>query len=315
MSDPATSPAPRPARAGLLRRIGESDLWYNFHRSPLALLASVVGIAIIGAALLAPLLAPHDPFRAAELMDGRLPPMWVEGGSPVYLIGTDDQGRDILSLTLYGMRLSLFVGFSSVVLSAAIGITLGLVAGFFGGAIDVAIMRLADIQLSFPNILVALLIDGVLRTVLSRSLHDELALYVLILAIGISNWVQYARTVRASTLVEGRREYVEAARVMQIPVWQILLRHILPNILGPVIVISTLGLAVAIISEATLSFLGVGLPPTEPSLGTLIRIGNEYLFSGEWWITFFPALVLVCLALSVNIVGDWLRDALNPRLR
>ena len=302
-------------RASLLRRMIESDLWHRFRHSPLALLASAVGIIFIGSALLAPLLAPHDPFRAAELMDGHLPPMWIEGGSPDYLIGTDDQGRDVLSLTLYGMRLSLFVGVSAVALSALLGITLGLIAGFFGGVIDAAIMRLADIQLSFPSILVALLIDGVLRTVLSRSMHDDMVLYVLILAIGISNWVQYARTVRASTLVEGHREYVEAARVMQIPVWQILARHILPNILGPVIVISTLGLAVAIISEATLSFLGVGLPPTEPSLGTLIRTGNEYLFSGQWWITFFPAFTLVCLALSVNIVGDWLRDALNPRLR
>jgi peptide/nickel transport system permease protein len=302
-------------RSGFLRRTLDSDLWHGFVRSPLALAATVVGIAIIAAALAAPLIAPHDPFGSVNLMDGRLPPAWAEGGNPSYLLGTDDQGRDVLSLTLYGMRLSLFVGFASVALAAGIGITFGLLAGFFGGFLDMVIMRLADVQLSFPNILVALLIDGVLRTVLSRTMHDELVLYVLVLAIGISNWVQYARTVRASTLVERRKEYVQAAQVMQIPAGRILLGHVLPNILGPVIVISTLGLAVAIISEATLSFLGVGLPPTEPSLGTLIRTGNEYLFSGEWWITLFPAAALVCLALSVNIVGDWLRDALNPRLR
>jgi peptide/nickel transport system permease protein len=312
MTDDSTT---RPARAGFFRRVFESDLWHRFVRSPTALMATVVGLAIIGSALLAPWISPHDPFGSVDLMDGRLPPAWVVGGNPSYLLGTDDQGRDILSLTLWGMRLSLFVGVAAVALAAGIGITFGLVAGFFGGLVDMAIMRLADIQLSFPNILVALLIDGILRTALSRSLHDELVLYVLVAAIGISNWVQYARTVRASTLVERRREYVQAARVMQIPTRRILVRHILPNILGPVIVISTLGLAVAIISEATLSFLGVGLPPTEPSLGTLIRTGNEYLFSGEWWITLFPALALVLLALSVNIVGDWLRDALNPRLR
>jgi peptide/nickel transport system permease protein len=309
------TPVPPPQRASLLGRLRESDLLDRFLHSPLAVVAAIAGIVIITAAIAAPWIAPHDPFGSVDLMDGRLPPAWVDGGKADYLLGTDDQGRDVLSLTLYGMRLSLFVGFAAVALAAGIGIVFGLVAGFFGGLVDMAIMRLADIQLSFPNILVALLIDGILRTVLSRTLHDELVLYVLVLAIGISNWVQYARTVRASTLVERRKEYVQAARVMQIPTARILTRHILPNILGPVIVISTLGLAVAIISEATLSFLGVGLPPTEPSLGTLIRTGNEYLFSGEWWITLFPAGALVCLALSVNIVGDWLRDALNPRLR
>ncbi len=269
---------------------------------------------MIVAALLAHWISPYNPFSAPDLMNGFIPPLWEEGGTSSFLLGTDDQGRDILSLVLYGMQISLLVGFAAVLLSAVLGSCLGLVGGFFGGKVDAFIMRLADVQLSFPSILVALLIDGVVSASFGRHMQESLALPVLILAIGLSDWAQYARTVRASTMVERRREYVLAARIMHVSSIAILFRHILPNILGPVFVIGTLGLAHAIIAEATLSYLGVGLPPTQPSLGTLIRIGNDYLYSGEWWMAAFPAATLILLSLSVNIVGDWLRDALNPRL-
>ena len=231
------------------------------------------------------------------------------------MLGTDDQGRDLYSAMLYGARISLLVGFASVLLAAVIGVTLGLVAGYAGGAVDATIMRIADIQISFPAILVALLIDGVLRGILPRDRHDELALYVLVFAIGASGWVQFARTVRGSTLVEKNKEYVQAARVIGVRPAAIVLRHVLPNAMGPVLVIATISLAVAILTEATLSFLGVGVPPTRPSLGTLIDIGQDFLFSGEWWIVVFPGVLLAALILAVNLLGDWLRDAFNPKLR
>ena len=292
----------------------DSDLWYSFRSTPLTVIAALVGLTMIVAALLAHWISPYNPFSAPDLMNGFIPPLWEEGGTSSFLLGTDDQGRDILSLVLYGMQISLLVGFAAVLLSAVLGSCLGLVGGFFGGKVDAFIMRLADVQLSFPSILVALLIDGVVSASFGRHMQESLALPVLILAIGLSDWAQYARTVRASTMVERRREYVLAARIMHVSSIAILFRHILPNILGPVFVIGTLGLAHAIIAEATLSYLGVGLPPTQPSLGTLIRIGNDYLYSGEWWMAAFPAATLILLSLSVNIVGDWLRDALNPRL-
>jgi peptide/nickel transport system permease protein len=216
---------------------------------------------------------------------------------------------------MYGARISLGVGFAAVAFAMVIGVGLGLVSGYMGGAVDAVIMRVADIQLSFPAILIALLIDGVARSMLPRDMHDDVAIYVLVFAIGISGWVQYARTVRGSTLVEKNKEYVQAAHVMGIPPTVIMLRHVLPNAMGPVLVIGTIHLAVAIITEATLSFLGVGVPPTSPSLGTLIRVGNDFLFSGEWWITIFPGAALALLVLAVNLLGDWLRDALNPKLR
>lgn len=298
-------------------RFRDSDVYYSFKHSPDAMAAAAITIIFMAAAGFAPWLAPHQPFDLAtlDLMDAFIPPAWNEAGDPRFLLGTDDQGRDLLSTIMFGARISLTVGFASVFLAMILGVSLGLLSGYLGGAIDSFIMRIADIQLSFPAILIALLIDGAARGVLPRDMHDEVAIYVLIFAIGISGWVQYARTVRGSTLVEKNKEYVQAAHVMGIPPVLIMLRHVLPNAMGPVLVIGTIHLAVAIITEATLSFLGVGVPPTSPSLGTLIRVGNDFLFSGEWWITIFPGVALAILVLAVNLLGDWLRDALNPKLR
>lgn len=297
-------------------RLRNSDLFYSFCHSPMAIVSALLALAIVLGAVCAPLVAPHNPFDLASLnlLDANNPPAWADGGSAQFLLGTDDQGRDILSAILYGSRISLLVGLASVVFSIVLGVSLGLISGYAGGRIDGVIMRIADVQLSFPAILIALLIDGIARGLMPRDLQDRLSLYVLIFAIGISGWVQYARTVRGATMVERNKEYVQAARLIGMRPFTILRRHILPNVLGPVLVIATIHLAVAIITEATLSFLGVGIPPTTPSLGTLIRIGNSYLFSGEWWISIFPGVTLVLLALSVNLLGDWLRDALNPRL-
>ena len=283
----------------------------------MTIVAAIVTAIFMISAVFAPWLAPHQPFDLAtvDLLDGFLPPMWQADGDPRFLLGTDDQGRDILSTIMYGARISLGVGFASVAFAMTIGVGLGLLSGYLGGVTDAVIMRVADIQLSFPAILIALLVDGVARSLLPRDMHDEVAIYVLVFAIGISGWVQYARTVRGSTLVEKNKEYVQAAHVMGIPPLLIMLRHVLPNAMGPVLVIGTIHLAVAIVTEATLSFLGVGLPPTSPSLGTLIRVGNDFLFSGEWWITIFPGAALALLVLAVNLLGDWLRDALNPKLR
>jgi peptide/nickel transport system permease protein len=280
-------------------------------------MAALLTLLLVGGAVLAPWIAPQNPFDPAslDLLNSLLPPAFEAGGDPQFLLGTDDQGRDVLSAILYGMRISLMVGLASVALAMAIGVTLGLVAGYFGGLADAVIMRVADIQLTFPAILIALLIDGVVAALFRGRGHAESAFAVLVLAIGLSFWVQYARTVRGSTLVERQKEYVLAARLIGLPNWVVMLRHVLPNVLGPVLVIATINLALAIITEATLSFLGVGIPPTSPSLGTLIRIGNDFLFSGEWWITIFPGITLAVLVLAVNLLGDWLRDALNPRLR
>ncbi|MEQ8964214.1 MAG: ABC transporter permease [Azospirillaceae bacterium] len=302
---------------GALRRAIDSDLVYAFRRSPTAVVSATVAAIMILASVLAPWIAPYDPFDPAtlNLMDGFTPPMEAGFSGDVYLLGTDDQGRDVLSAIMYGARISLLVGVCAIAFAMILGTTLGLIAGYVGGWVDSLIMRIADIQLSFPAILVALLIFGVARAVLPRDMHEDMAIYVLILAIGLSDWVQFARTVRGTTLVEKNKEYVQAARVIGVHPAIIVFKHVLPNTLGPVTVIATIGLALAIITEATLSFLGVGVPPTQPSLGTLIRIGGNFLFSGEWWITLFPGVALVLLALSVNLLGDWLRDALNPRLR
>jgi peptide/nickel transport system permease protein len=302
---------------GALTRVWDSDIAYSFRQSPVAIAAAIVAAVMIFSAVFAGWVAPHNPFDLAtlNLLDASLPPAWEEGGQSKFVLGTDDQGRDIFSAILYGMQISLAIGVASVVLSMLLGVGLGLLSGYVGGRIDAFIMRICDVMLSFPAILVALLIDGVARAALPRGAHGELAFAVLVLAIALSGWVQYARTVRGSTLVERNKEYVQAARVIGVSPWAIMGKHVLPNVLGPVLVIATVHIATAVITEATLSFLGVGVPPTTPSLGTLIRIGQEFLFSGEWWITIFPGAALVLLVLSVNLLGDWLRDALNPKLR
>jgi peptide/nickel transport system permease protein len=278
--------------------------------------AIVAAVCILGA-VFAPWIAPHNPFDLASLnlSDAFKPPAWSEDGAREYALGTDDQGRDVLSAIMYGARVSLLVGLSATIFATVLGVTLGLLAGYVGGALDSLLMRICDIQLTFPSILVALLVDGVVRAALPREVHNEIALFVVIFAIGISEWPKFARTVRGSTLVERNKEYVQAARVIGVSRARIMVSHVLPNVLGPVLVVATLNLGLAILSEATLSFLGVGVPPTQPSLGTLIRIGNDFLFSGEWWITIFPGIALILMVLSVNLLGDWLRDALNPKLR
>ena len=312
------SDMPNDTRPNVFARTWDSDIAWSFRHSPLAIVAALVSLVIILAAIFAPWLAPHDPFNPAtlNLMDGFTPPMEPnQFTGNVYWLGTDNQGRDVFSTILYGARISLFVGFMAVLFAMVLGITLGLIAGYRGGWIDSLLMRVADVQLTFPSILLALLIFGVARGFIPPAYRETMAIWVLIVAIGLSDWVQYARVVRGATMVEKSKEYVQAARVIGAHPAKILVRHILPNVMGPVLVIATIGLALAIIAEATLSFLGVGVPSTQPSLGTLIRIGQGFLFSGEWWILLFPSLTLLALALSVNLLGDWLRDALNPRLR
>lgn len=311
-----TISVPLAPSASALARFFDGDVWHSFKQSPMAIAAALIALLCAVFAVFAGVLAPHNPMDLAQLdlMDARLPPAWMAEGSAKFLLGTDDQGRDLLSALMYGARISLLVGLASVAVSVVVGVGLGLLAGYAGGRVDSFIMRVCDVMLSFPSILVALLIDGVGRAMFPNA-HEALAFSVLILAISLTGWVQYARTVRGSTLVERQKEYVQAARVIGVSPLRIMRRHVLPNVLGPVLVLATIQIASAIITEATLSFLGVGVPPTSPSLGTLIRVGQDFLFSGEWWITIFPGVVLVLIALSVNLLGDWLRDALNPRLR
>ncbi|MEI4232728.1 ABC transporter permease [Roseovarius sp. D22-M7] len=312
---PTTPTAPRPSR---LRRTWESDFVWSFRHSPVAVVSFAVALLMMLGALFAPVIAPHNPFDPStlNLMNGFTPPGQAnQFTGEFFVLGTDDQGRDVLSTILFGMRISLFVGLSAVLLAMVLGVTLGLMAGYLGGWAESIIMRVADVQLTFPAILVAMLIFGIAKGITPPEHRDAMAIWVLILAIGLSDWVQFARVVRGATLVEKNKEYVQAAKLIGRTPFSIMLRHILPNVLNPVLVIATISLALAIIAEATLSFLGVGAPPTKPSLGTLIRIGQEFMFSGEWWILFFPAATLLALALSINLLGDWLRDALNPRLR
>jgi peptide/nickel transport system permease protein len=301
---------------GWFHRAWQSDVGYSFRTSPVAVAAAVVAFVCLFCAIFANVVAPYNPFNLAtlELSDAFLPPAWIKDGSTKYLLGTDDQGRDILSALMFGARISLLVGLASVMLSVIAGVSLGLLAGFLGGTVDAVIMRICDVMLSFPAILISLLIAGVSRALFPNG-SEYLAFGVLIIAISLTGWVQYARTVRGSTLVERSKEYVMAAQVTGVSPLRIMRRHVLPNILGPVMVLATIQVATAIITEATLSFLGVGAPANSPSLGTLIQVGNKFLFSGNWWITVFPGAMLVVIALSVNLLGDWLRDALNPRLR
>jgi len=304
----------RPSR---LRAFFDSDILYSFRRSRVTIAAAIVTFTIVLAALLAPVIATQDPYdlRQLSIIDSHIPPVWQEGGDARYLLGSDDQGRDVFSTILYGSRQSISIGVMSTLFAAMLGIVLGLIAGYFGGSVDAFIMRAADIQSTFPAILIAMLVDGTSRALFGNQRNDSVVFWVMVLSIGLSFWVQYARTVRGSTLVEKSKDYVLAARLIGIPPALILFRHVLPNVIGPMLVIATINLALAVITEATLSFLGLGLPSTQPSLGTLIQIGQKYLFAGEWWIAIFPGITLAALVLSVNLLGDWLRDALNPRLR
>ena len=300
-----------------INNIYDTDIGYSFFNSKIAIISSSIFLIIFLCSAFAEIVAPYNPFDPMNisLMDAFIPPIWSEGGTSNFLLGTDQQGRDMLSTMIYGSRISLIVGFASIIFAMFLGVFLGITAGYFGGRYEIIVMRFTDVQLTIPSILMALLVDGIARAVISKSMHDEMAIYVLIFAIGISEWPQFARVTRASTLVEKNKEYVSASKIIGLSNVLIMFKHILPNILRPVLVIATIGLALAIITESTLSFLGVGIPPTTPSLGTLIRFGNNFLFSGEWWITFFPAILLVLLALSINLLGDWMRDALNPKLK
>lgn len=306
-----------PATPGQLSRLLDSDMFHSFLKSRITVIAAVVTLILFLLSFLSPWIAPHNPFDLAtiSILDARVPPVWMEYADPRFILGTDDQGRDLLSGIFYGMRISLIVGFCSVIAAAVIGISLGLVAGYMGGRVDAVIMRIADVQLTFPAILIALLIDGIAAGIFGGVDREIFAFYILIVSLALSFWVQYARTVRGSTMVEKNKEYVQAARVIGIPSIIIMVRHILPNVMGPVMVIATINLALAIVTESSLSFLGVGMPPTQPSLGTLIAVGNDFLYSGEWWIAIFPGFALALLVLNVNLLGDWLRDALNPKLR
>lgn len=320
MSDavlPHKAASNRAPTSGFIRRALDSDIFYSFRRSRLTIAAAIVTLLFFLLAIAAPLISVQNPFDPAQLqlLNSRIAPLWMADGQSPFLLGTDEQGRDVLSTILYGLRISLIVGILGVVFSGALGIALGLIAGYFGGAIDALIMRIADVQLTFPAILIALLVNGIAKSLFGNRLDALSTLAVLVLAIGLSFWVQYARTVRGSVMVEKNKDYVAAAQLIGLPAPVIMLRHVLPNTMGPILVIATINLALAIITEATLSFLGAGMPDTMPSLGTLIRIGNNYLFAGEWWIVAFPGLALAALILSINLLGDWLRDALNPKLR
>jgi peptide/nickel transport system permease protein len=319
MSDAVVQHQTETARAGAgwLRRALDSDLFYSFRRSKLTMLAAAVTVLFFLLAIFASTLAVQNPFDPAQLqlMNSRISPLWTADGQSPFLLGTDEQGRDVFSAILYGLRISLTVGVLGMLLAGAIGIALGLIAGYVGGAVDAVIMRIADVQITFPAILIALIVNGVAKSVFSNRLDAVSMLAVLVVAIGLSSWVQYARTVRGSVMVEKNKDYVAAAQLIGLPAPKIMLRHVLPNTMGPILVIATINLALAILTEATLSFLGSGMPDTMPSLGTLIRIGNNYLFAGEWWIVAFPGLALAGLILAINLLGDWLRDALNPKLR
>ena len=301
----------------VINKIINNDIGYNFVKSKIAVISTIVFLTILICSTFAEFVAPYNPFDPVtiSLLDAFTPPVWVDGGSANFVLGTDQQGRDMLSTMIYGSRISLIVGFASILFAMSLGTFLGVTSGFFGGRYEIIVMRFTDVQLTIPSILMALLVDGIARGFISKSLHNDMAIYVLIFAIGISEWPQFARVTRAATLVEKNKEYILASKIIGLSNFLIMFKHILPNILRPVLVIFTIGLALAIITESTLSFLGVGVPPTTPSLGTLIRFGNDFLFSGEWWITFFPAIFLVVLALSINLLGDWMRDTLNPKLK
>lgn len=310
-------PAESASRSSWFANLYESDIGWSFRRTPAAWLSAIIIFILVVSALAAPLIAPQNPYDLKQVFidKAELPPVWQQDGEMPFLLGTDPQGRDVLSTILYGTRVSLIIGIASVLLSMSIGVTIGLLAGFHGGRIDNLLMRLADTVLSIPTLLMAILVSALFREMLPPAFREPFAAAVIVLSISLTNWVQYARTVRALTMVERKKEYVLAAKIIKVSPLRIMRRHILPNTMAPVLVAATLNLGLAILSEATLSFLGVGMPITQPSLGTLIRIGNQYLFSGSWWLVVFPSIQLGLIVLSVNLLGDWLRDALNPKLR
>jgi peptide/nickel transport system permease protein len=303
--------------AAWLRGWVDTDVGWSFRQSPVAVVAAIVFVAILISSVLAPWITPQNPHDLSQLFldKAEVPPIWSSDGEWPYVFGTDNQGRDVLSAILYGSRVSLLIGLASVIVALVIGIVVGLSAGYVGGRVDNALMRIADTVLSIPTLLVAILVSAVGRELLPPNLRDIFAPAILVLSIALTSWVQYARTIRASTLVERRKDYVSAAQIIGVRSWRIMLQHILPNTMTPILVTATLNLGLAILAEATLSFLGIGMPVTQPSLGTLIRIGNQYLFSGSWWVVVFPSLHLGLIVLAVNLLGDWLRDALNPKLR
>lgn len=295
----------------------KSDFWYELLTSPVTVVSAMIISGLVLACAFAPWIAPHTPFDPAtiSILDNNLPPAWEERSDPRFLLGTDMQGRDVLSAMLYGGRISLLVGIGAVALSTLIGLAVGLIAGYFGGRVDAVLMRIAEVQFAFPPILIALLLNGILKTALPANVFAEAAVLIMILAIGLAGWVQFARIVRASTLVQREQDYVTACRAIGLPTHTIVLRHILPNVMSPVLVLAMLQIAVAIVTEATLSFLGLGTPLTEPSLGALIQAGSQFLFSGIWWVVIFPGVMLLVMVIAFNLVADWVRDFLNPRLR
>jgi peptide/nickel transport system permease protein len=298
------------------QRFKSSYLLFSFKQDRTAIFSFVVLLALLVTGLLAPLISPYNPFDPAniDIMNAEMPPAWMDEGEPTFLLGTDIQGRDLLSTMIYGLRLSILIGLGAVALQAILGVVVGLLSGYLGGKIDAVLMRIADIQLSFPYLMVAIFISAIFQVAFGIGRYEELAVPLLIVIIGLAEWPVYARTVRASVMGEKSKEYVEAARVIGLNRWRIMFRHVLPNTMTSVLVISTIQVANAVMSEAALSFLGLGMPVTKPSLGSLIRSGFEYIFSGSWWITLFPGVFLVLLVLVINLLGDWLRDVLNPKL-
>jgi len=298
------------------QRFKHSYLLYSFQRDWVAMASFGVLVFLILVGIMAPLAAPFNPYDAEsiDIMNAEIPPSWMEEGERAFLFGTDIQGRDLLSTMVYGLRLSILIGVGAVMLQALLGVMVGLAAGYLGGKVDSVLMRIADIQLSFPYLMVAIFISAIFQVAFGIGRYEELAVPLLVVIIGLADWPVYARTVRASVLGEKNKEYVEAARVIGLSPRLIMIRHILPNTMTSVLVISTIQVANAVMSEAALSFLGLGMPVTKPSLGSLIRSGFEYIFSGSWWITLFPGFLLVIFVLVINLLGDWLRDVLNPKL-
>ncbi|MBT6337864.1 MAG: ABC transporter permease [Desulfobacula sp.] len=299
-----------------LKKFKESYFLYSFKRDMVAISSFTILVIFLGLALTAPWISPMNPYDSAniDIMNSEIPPMWMEDGIREFPLGTDNQGRDMLSTMLYGLRTSIIIGLGAVSLQGIIGIVVGLLAGYMGGKTDAILMRFADIQFSFPYLMVAIFLSAIFQVMFGLGSFERLAIPLLTIIIGLSNWPTFARTIRASVMGEKNKEYVEAAKVIGLPKWTIMFRHILPNSLTSVMVIATIQVANAVMSEAALSFLGLGMPVTKPSLGSLIRAGQEFFFSGSWWITVFPGIWLVIFVLVINLLGDWLRDVLNPKL-